>query len=528
MTKIETYDTTLRDGAQGDGIAFSLEDKLKIALVLDKLGMGYIEGGWPGANPKDTDFFKRVRELKLKNSVIAAFGMTCRKNTKPSDDKNLQKLLAANTEVVTIFGKSWDLHIRKILRVGLDENLRLIQESCAFLRDNGRRVFYDAEHFFDGFKADSAYALKTLRVAELGGAETIVLCDTNGGSLPLEISRALDEAQKAVSITLGIHAHNDSGLAVANTLAAVEGGVKQVQGTINSLGERCGNANFCSIIPILQLKIGFNCLFPEQLSKLTEISRFVDEIANRNPNHSSPFVGRNAFTHKGGIHVNAVEKKPEAYEHMNPKLVGNSRRLLVSELSGISNISAKVKKFGLELKLWQIKAVLKRVKKLENQGFQFEGADASLELLMWQTQDEYKPPFEFFNFKVMSESRKDKEFISEAKVDLLVEGKIIHGKAEGNGPVNALDKAARKALLPIYSGIKNIRLVDYKVRILGAEKSTNAKVRVLIDSSLNGDVWTTVGSSTDVIKASWQALLDSFEYAILKGIIQHIKAKTTD
>lgn len=519
MEKIKIYDTTLRDGSQGDGIIFSLEDKLKTVFKLDKLGVRFIEGGWPGANPKDTEFFERAKKIKLENSIIVAFGMTCRKGTKPSENENLRKLLDADTKIVTIFGKSWELHIYEVLKTDLNENLRLIEETCAFFYSRGRRVFYDAEHFFDGFKNNPVYALKTLRAAERGGAETVILCDTNGGTLPSEISQAVNEAQKAISVPLGIHSHNDGGLALANTLAAVESGVRHIQGTFNGLGERCGNADLCSIIPTLQLKMKFNCLPSGQLSRMTEISRFIDEIANLKPVFNRPYVGRSAFAHKGGIHVNAVFKKPEAYEHISPSLVGNARRVLVSELSGASNISEKAKEFGIKLSSRQIQTVLNQVKELENQGFQFEAANASLELLMWRTREGYKSPFEFSDFKVVLENHKNKGFISVAKVNLLVKNKIVFGKAEGNGPVNALDNAFRKALLSTYPEIKNICLTDYKVRILGAEKGTEARVRVLIDSSSNGVSWTTVGSSTDVVKASWRALSDSLEYAILSKII---------
>ena len=518
MKSLELYDTTLRDGAQREGISFSLADKLKIARKLDELGVDYIEGGWPGSNPKDVEFFERVPHLGLRQATVTAFSMTCRVGMAPAQDPNMQQLLAADTEVVTIVGKSWDLHVREVLRTSLEENLRLITDTCAFFHSHGRRVFYDAEHFFDGFEADPSYALKTLQAAARGGAERIILCDTNGGALPSEIAQAMDRVRQVVDVPLGIHAHNDGNLAVANTLIGVEHGAVQVQGTINGYGERCGNADLCSVIPNLQLKMGFDCLSSEQLTRLTEVSRYVAEIANLSHDPHQPYVGASAFTHKGGMHADAIAKCEESYQHIDPALVGNRRRIVVSELSGKANVLAKAREFGIDLEgdPQRARAILTRIKELESQGFQFEGAEGSLELLMRRAQSGYRPPFELLDFTVLVESRWGRGLVSEAMVKLRIGDEVVHTAAEGNGPVNALDKAVRKALLPIYPQLKNAHLTDYKVRILDEKEGTAAQVRVLIDSADDGHTWSTVGSSTNIIHASWQALVDSLEYAILK------------
>jgi len=520
MKKIEIYDTTLRDGAQQQGIAFSLADKLQIVQKLDELGFHFIEAGWPGSNPKDTEFFKKAEKLKLKKAQLVAFGMTCRKGFQSHQDPNLKDLLAANTLFVTLFGKSWDLQVEKVLKMSLKENLALIKESCAFLKKHQKRVFYDAEHFFDGFKSNPDYALKTLKAACQGGAERIILCDTNGGSLPWEISQIIQKVKKEIKVPLGIHTHNDGDLAVANTLVAVLEGVIQVQGTINGYGERCGNANLCSVIPNLQLKMGFSCLAKKSLSQLTETSYYIAELANLSPNPSEPFVGANAFTHKAGVHADAVAKLKESYQHIDPLLVGNFSHIVVSELSGKANIMAKLKEFGLNLPKDHAltQHLLKKIKELEHQGFQFEGADASLELLARKLIESYQSPFQPLDFKIVVKKKKDKEIVSQAVVYLKIGDKILKTSGEGNGPVNALDNALRQALLPVFPQLKGIHLTDYKVRIINSKKGTAAQVRVLIETSdKRGHTWNTVGSSTNIIEASWQALLDSFEYALLKN-----------
>lgn len=518
--KIEIYDTTLRDGAQREGISFSLADKLKIVQKLDELGFDYIEGGWPSSNPKDFEFFKDVRNLNLRSAVVSAFSMTCRKGMEPEKDPNLKQLLEAKTKAVTFFGKSWDLQVKKVMRTSLKENLSLIKKSCALFVLKGRRVFYDAEHFFDGFKANQHYTLSTLKAAVEGGAERIILCDTNGGTLPWEINQILTKVRKIIRIPLGIHAHNDGGLATANTLTAINSGVIQVQGTINGYGERCGNADLCVVIPNLQLKMGFDCLPKNKLPKLTEISRYVAEIANLNPDPFQPYVGSSVFTHKGGVHADGMAKCKTSYQHIDPNLVGNFSRVIVSELSGKANILAKSAEFGLDLeqppKL--VRQILNQVKELENQGFQFESADGSLELLFHRNLNKSEPPFNLLNFKIFVENYKS-NFISKARVKLEVKGKIIQSTEKGNGPVNALDKALRKALLPFYPGLKNVYLTDYKVRILNEKAGAAAQVRVLIDSSDGKNKWITIGSSTNIIEASWQALSDSLEYPIYKNLI---------
>ncbi len=516
--KVEIYDTTLRDGAQMREISFSVVDKLKIVQRLDELGVDYIEGGWPGSNPKDEEFFEAVSSLNLKRAVITAFSMTCRKGISPQEDSNLQKLLASRVKVITLVGKTWRLHVREVLHTSLSENLRLIEESCVFFHSHGRRVFYDAEHFFDGFKDDPDYALKTLQAAINGGADTVILCDTNGGTLPWEISQIILKVHKTINVPLGIHTHNDEGLAVANTIMAIKHGVLQVQGTFNGYGERCGNADFCSVIPILQLRMGIQCLPSGQLTQLTETSHYISEIANLSLNPFHPFVGVNAFVHKGGMHGDATTKCEESYQHINPALVGNRPEIVVSELSGRSNVLAKAHNLGIELSPLEAQAVLNQIKILENQGFQFDGAEGSVELLMRRVKNGYVPLFEVLDFTIVIGCHKGQNFTSKAMVKLRVKDKVVHTAAEGNGPVNALDQAVRKALLSVYPGLAKIHLVDYKVRILDEKAGTGAQVRVLIDSSTDGYTWSTVGSSTDIIQASWQALADSLEYALRKHI----------
>lgn len=525
MSQVQLYDTTLRDGAQQEGISFSVADKLKIAKELDELGIHFIEGGWPGANPKDTEFFIKAQDLSLKHSALVAFGSTKHPDSKVSKDANLQTLIEAKTEIVTIVGKSWDLHVTQVLETSLENNLRIISESVSYLKSKGLTVFFDAEHFFDGYKASPDYAIQTIDAAAKAGANCVVLCDTNGGALPSEIAAAIEAVQKVVAVPLGIHAHNDTELAVANSVTAVQAGVTQVQGTINGYGERCGNANLCSIIPALKLKLGLDCITDEQLTKLTEVSRYVAELANLAPAGSLPYVGASAFTHKAGLHVSALTKWGDSYQHINPELVGNSPKVVVSELSGKSNIIYKAKELGVTLppKGKQARQILEQIKLLENRGFQYEDADASFELLLHRAQPEYKPPFELVDFMVIVErhrrlptNRNKTKLLSEATVKVRVGGKVIHTAAEGNGPVNALDQALRKALLEFYPSLTVVELVDYKVRILEESSGTASQVRVLIESSDGRKQWRTVGSSTDIIEASWLALADSLEYWLVK------------
>ncbi len=520
MGRVEVLDTTLRDGAQGEGISFSLEDKLRIARRLDELGIHYIEGGWPGSNPKDARFFERAGSLALRQATIVAFGSTRRADVSPAEDANLAALLAAGTPVVTLFGKSWQLHVERVLGTTLDENLRMIGDSIRYLRAAGRRVIYDAEHFFDGFAANPDYALETLRAALAAGAECLVLCDTNGGTLPGRLAAAVARVRAAFpDVPLGIHAHNDSGLAVANTLAAVEAGVTHVQGTFNGYGERCGNADLCAVIPNLQLKMGLSVLAPEQLAALTEAAHFVSEVANLRPNPHAPYVGRSAFAHKGGVHVSAVLKAAESYQHIDPSLVGNERRVLVSELSGKGNILHKAAELcpDLETPTEQAREVLREVKELEARGYQFEGAEGSFELLLRRSQPGYQPPFELLDFLVLVEKRRGTGIIAEATVKARVGDEIIHTAAVGNGPVNALDRAIRKAILPFYPELERVQLVDYKVRILDEEAATAAQTRVLIEASDGERNWNTVGSSTNIIEASFHALVDSLELPLARA-----------
>lgn len=515
--QVRVYDTTLRDGTQGEGVAFSMEDKIRIAQRLDTLGIHYIEGGWPGSNPKDIRFFRRIQDVALKQARVAAFGSTRRPDVAPESDPNLQALVEAGSPVVTIFGKSWDFHVRDALGTSLEENLAMISDSVAYLRRHVEEVIYDAEHFFDGFKANREYALKTLDAAEAGGAQCLVLCDTNGGTLPHEVTEIIREVKRRVKTPLGIHVHNDGECGVANSLAAVLEGVNHVQGTINGFGERCGNANLVSIIPNLQLKMKLRCLPEGSLRELRDLSRFISELANRKPWEQQPFVGDSAFAHKGGIHVSAVLKHPDTYEHINPELVGNHRRVLVSELSGQSNILWKAKEYGIDLdkSTPETRQILEMLKQLEDQGFQFEGAEASFELLMERALGNHKSYFDLEGYRVVVEERKgDAGPIAEATVRLKVKGIPEHTAALGNGPVNALDHALRKALEEFYPNLKEMSLLDYKVRILDESKGTGAKTRVLITSGDGDETWGTVGVADNIIEASWQALVDSIEYKL--------------
>ena len=512
---IEVYDTTLRDGTQGENISLSVDDKLRITQLLDDLGVAYIEGGWPGSNPKDAEYFRRVRELPLRHAKVAAFGMTCRVGSQPEDDANILALLEAETPAVTVVGKTSMLHVTEVIRATPEENLRIIRESLAYLKAHGREVLYDAEHYFDGYKLDAEYALQTLQAAVDGGADMLVLCDTNGGSLPWEIEEMTRVvAERFPDVRLGIHAHNDGELAVANTLAAVRQGVVQVQGTINGYGERCGNANLCSIVPDLELKMGYRCLPEGHLQQLTRVSRTVSEIANVTPNNNAPYVGKSAFAHKGGMHVAAIRRNIDSYQHIDPALVGNKMRVLVSDLSGRGNMLSKAEEFDLDLSADEAREVVQRIKELEHRGFVFEGAEASVAMLMRRLQPDYKPPFELVDFMVVVENREGRGVFAEATVKVKVQGETIHTAAEGNGPVDALDNALRKALVPVYPALEEFHLVDYKVRILDGQNGTAATTRVLIDTRNGAHRWSTVGASTNIIEASWLALADSVEYGL--------------
>jgi 2-isopropylmalate synthase len=519
MSTMEIYDTTLRDGTQAEDIAFTLEDKLHIACMLDELGVHFIEGGYPGSNPKDALFFEEIRKSPLKNAKATAFGMTRRVGAKVEADLIVNSLLSAETEVVTVVGKSWDLHVRDALRTDLEENLSAIFETVDFLKKQGRKVFYDAEHLFDGFRANQEYCLKTLKAAADAGADRIILCDTNGGSLPSYIHQVIAKIKEVIPVPLGIHTHNDSELAVANTLAAVEAGAIHVQGTINGYGERCGNANLVSIIPSLMLKMGFEAIPRRNLKNLRELARLVNELANLPDNKHQPFVGESAFAHKGGMHVSAVVRNPATYEHIDPELVGNHRRVLVSDLSGKSNILFKAQEFGIDLSSKDpvVKEILEQLKVLEYEGFQYEGAEASFELLIKRALGQLPEFFELLGFRVIDEKRTGAEKPSaEATIMVRVDGQIEHTAANGNGPVNALDNAMRKALEKFYPELKEIKLLDYKVRVLPKGIGTGSMVRVLIESGDSKDKWGTVGVSFNIVEASWQALTDSVIYKLLK------------
>ncbi|HAF70373.1 TPA: citramalate synthase [Candidatus Acetothermia bacterium] len=516
MKGVKLYDTTLRDGAQGEGVSFSLADKLRIARRLSELGVHYIEGGWPGANPKDTELFARARDLDLGEAKLVAFGSTRRAGLPPEKDPCLSALLAADTPAVAVVGKSWTLHVDQVLRTSRKENLRMIADSVAFLKEREKEVIFDAEHFFDGFSEDPEYALATLEVAADAGADWLVLCDTNGGTLPWQVEKVVREVRREFPyVSLGIHAHNDCELAVANTLVAVQAGASLVQGTINGYGERCGNANLCSVIPNLQLKLGLEVLPKEKLRELTHLSYFVAELANLAPNPYQPYVGRAAFAHKGGIHVDALAKAPRSYRHIDPELVGNSDRVLVSELSGRTSILVKARELGEALSREEAARLLEEVKALEKKGFQFEAAEGSLSLLIRRARPDWRPPFELLDFLVLVEKRTGKEILSEATVKVKVGEEVIHTAAEGNGPVNALDRAIRKALIPFWPQLAHVRLTDYKVRILNGQAGTEATVRVLILASDGRRQWATVGSSPNIIEASWQALADSLEFPLV-------------
>jgi 2-isopropylmalate synthase len=512
---IAIYDTTLRDGTQREGISLSLADKLKVTRLLDTLGVAYIEGGWPGSNPKDAAYFEAVQSLELQHAKIAAFGSTCRKNGNPATDPNIIALVDAQTPVVTVVGKTSMLHVTDVLQTTPDENLRMIRESLRYLKSLGKEIIYDAEHFFDGIKLDMEYAMDTLEAAIEGGADVVVLCDTNGGSLPWEIARYIDAVQQAFpDMPLGIHTHNDGELAVANTLAAVQAGAVHVQGTINGYGERCGNANLCSIIPDLEIKMGYRCL-PDaaNLRTLTHLARTVAEIANLAPDNHLAYVGKSAFAHKGGIHVAAIRRNVDSYQHIDPTRVGNEMRILVSDLSGQGNLLSKAEEFGLDVSREEALTVLDQIKRLENEGFVFEGAEASVAVRLHRAKPGYKPLFTLVDFTVIVSERAGFA-LSQAMVKIDVDGDIVHTAADGNGPVNALDLALRKALLSRYPQLTDFQLADYKVRIPDGNNGTAATTRVLIDTQNGSQRWSTVGAGTNIIQASWLALVDSVEYGI--------------
>ncbi|CAN5315498.1 citramalate synthase [soil metagenome] len=514
MKRVSIYDTTLRDGSQGEGVNFSLQDKLLLTKRLDELGFDYIEGGYPLSNPKDFEYFQAVQSLTLKHAKVVAFGMTRRKNSPPETDTCLKAILDAKTDVVTIVGKTSDFHVTEVLGTTLDENVAMIADSVAYCKSQGREVFYDAEHFFDGYTANPDYALRTLLAAEDAGAAAIILCDTNGGSTPERVSEVTAVVRLLVKCDVGIHVHNDGDLAVANTLAAVHSGATQVQGTINGIGERCGNVDLVSVIANLALKYNRESLPAASLPRLTELSRYVYELANMNFRNGQPFVGASAFAHKGGMHTHAVAKDPTTYEHIDPAVVGNERRVLVSELSGQSTILSKTAKYDVKNDKALMAKILGQVQDLENAGYEFEAAEASFDLLVKKAMGVYKPWFERLAYRVNIEH--DGEPITEATVKVKVDGEVAHTVSEGDGPVNALDAALRKALVARYPGLDDLRLVDYKVRVVNAKAGTAARVRVVIESRDSHDVWGTVGVSENLIEASWLALADSFEYKLFK------------
>ncbi len=523
MKKVLLYDTTLRDGAQSEGISFSVDDKIRIALELDKLGIHFIEGGWPGSNPKELEFFKRVKNLPFKNAQVVAFGSTRRPFTKADADKNLKYLYQAKTKIVTIFGKTWDFHVKNVLKTTLAENICMVEDTVDYLKSQGLKVFFDAEHFFEGYLSNPDYALKVILAAQDAGAKTIVLCETNGGMLFDQVSVIVKKVRPKIKVSLGMHAHNDSGMGVANSIAAVLAGCDHVQGTINGIGERCGNADLGVIIANLKLKLNINCITSKNLEKLAEISRFVAEICNLKQQSNQPYMGSSAFAHKAGVHVNAVVKKPRAYEHISPEKVGNTRRFLISELAGRTSILVKAKNLQLDLSkdTPQTKKILNLLQDLEHKGYHFEAADASFELLMHKVLGNYKRFFDLESFKIVVEKRidaktKKPKLFSEAAIKVKVKGVREHAVAKGDGPVNALDNALRKALRDFFPKLSEMHLSDFKVRVLDEKAGTAAKVRVLIQSQDKNNSWSTIGVSENVIEASWQALADSVEYKLFK------------
>ncbi len=526
--KVELYDTTLRDGSQGEGVSFTVHDKLAVTEKLDDLGIAVVEGGWPGSNPRDEEYFDRVRGLKLKSAKVAAFGSTARPGRRASEDDNIRKLVAAETPVVTIVAKTWGKQVKDTLRIGLEANRDLIAASVAYLAERVERVILDAEHFFDGYLSDPDYALECLRAAAEAGAHALCLCDTRGGSLPATITEGVRAAAQ-IDAVIGIHCHNDAGLAVANSLAAVEAGARQVQGTINGFGERCGNANLCTILPSLQLKMGYRCVSARELKKLGEVSRSLYEAANVQPDKQQPYVGQSAFAHKGGLHVSAIRRSRESYEHIDPAKIGNEQRILVSDLAGRSSLAVKAKQFGLDLddRADELGTLLGQVKELEKLGFQFEGADASLELLLRKNLKRKEKFFRLIGFRVIDEKRNEDE-ATRSEATVMIEGPdgdIEHTAATGNGPVHALDQALRKALVQFFPSLADVRLLDYKVRVLDGRDGTAGMVRVFIESGDNRVRWGTVGVSHNVVEASWQALVDSIVYKLHKDAARKPRAR---
>lgn len=518
--QITIYDTTLRDGAQTVGISFSLNDKLLIAGALDRLKVDYIEGGWPGSNPKDDQFFREIRREGLKHSTIVAFGSTRRKGVSCAKDPLIQALVDSKASVITIVAKAWDFHVARALNVTLDQNLEMMHDTISYLRDKKRRVFVDLEHFFDGFLSNEDYCFRLISRAEQAGAEMIVLCDTNGGALPHDVSRIIERITTSTGLSLGVHFHNDAGVAVANSIASLRAGAVSVQGTANGYGERCGNCNLMTLIPSLVLKMGYRCAAAESLPHLTETSRLISELANLAHDERAPYVGDNSFAHKGGVHVSAIEKDTRTYEHVNPEEVGNRRKVLVSELSGKSNILFKAREMGIDLKkkVTLPADLLQKIKVLEDKGYQFEAAEGSFELLLREATGDYRPFFTLKGFRVISEMEGQKKLPCEATIKVMVDGREEHTAANGRGPVEALDNALRKALVKFYPEISEIQLSDYKVRVLNEKSGTGASVRVLLDQKRKTDRWGTVGVSTDIIEASWQAIVDGIEYMLFKNM----------
>ena len=517
MERVQIYDTTLRDGMQSEGVSFSLADKLLVARRLDETGLDYIEGGYAAASPKEMEFFKQVKKLGLGHARVAAFGSTRRADSTAADDASLKAILACRTPAATLVGKTWDLHVKEVLRCSLEKNLAICSESVKFLKGKRKEVIFDAEHFFDGFKNNPKYAMKVLAAAADAGAKALVLCETNGGCLPDEVAEITGQVcREFAGLTVGIHTHNDCDCAVASTLAAVSAGARHVQGTINGLGERVGNANLCTIIPNLALKMNFELLSNEKIKSLTELSRFVFEIANMAPVANMPYVGESAFAHKAGLHVDAIRKNKRTYEHIEPSDVGNERRFLISELSGSSNILAQLEKKKLANDRPLARRILKVVQDLENEGYQFEAAEASFDIIVKKEMGKYKPSFKLEKYHVNVEKSVDGDIVTEATVKLAVDGVVEHVVSEGDGPVNALDGALRKSLEPFYPNIRDMKLIDYKVRVVNALAGTAARVRVIIESRDQDSLWGTVGVSENIIEASWKALVDSVEYKILK------------
>jgi 2-isopropylmalate synthase len=526
---VHLYDTTLRDGSQRKGLSFSLEDKIKITRLLDSFGVAYIEGGWPGSNPKDMEYFRRMRMNPPQHAKIAAFGSTCRVNTQAEADSNLRALLEAGTPVVTLVGKSSVFHVKQILQTTLEENLRIVRDSVAYMKANGKEVIFDAEHFFDGFKADPTYAVNVLMTAVEAGASCVVLCDTNGGSMPSYVSAVVSQVVAAVDAQVGVHCHNDCELAVANSIAAVQAGACHVQGTVNGYGERCGNANLISLTPSLQLKLGYDCVPPQNMERLTELSRTVSEIANLNPDPCAPYVGSSAFAHKAGLHVAAIERNTASYEHMPPETVGNSRQVIVSELSGRGNVRMLASELGLHAAVaGDEQVVLKQIKDMEERGFQFENAEGTVELMMRRRRPDYQAPFQLVDMMVVVSDRDRSGMSAEAVVKVRVDNVVFHTASEGKGPVHALDQALRKALLPSYPNLEHVRLADYKVRIIDPDVATEATTRVVIEATSGDDRWSTVGCSPNIIDASYQALADSLELFLLRKQDQVSDHPTTE